>query len=96
MLIVSIEKLGDKIFGCLDDGIHYQVFSVDSGCPVEFEEKYYRNNYEDYDNFVLFYSGIEPGALILEEPFHAGAINPEDLSYELLLDIWNKIWPADA
>ena len=96
MRILSIEKLGDKIFGCLDDGIHYQVFSVDSGCPVVWEEKYHKSNYNSYDSFALFYCSVEPGILFLEEPFDIGAPPPEGLSYESLLDIWNEIWPADS
>jgi hypothetical protein len=96
MQILSIEKLGDKIFGCLDDGIHYQVFSVDSGCPVELEEKYLKINYNDYDSFALFYSSVEPGILLLEEPYHIEAARPEDLCYETLLGTWNEIWNTDS
>ena len=96
MQILSIDKLGDKIFGCLDDGIHYQAFSVDSGCPVELEEKYPKSDYNDYDSFALFYCGIESGTLFLEEPFHIKVARPEDLSYESLHNIWNEIWTADS
>jgi hypothetical protein len=96
MQILSIEKLGDTIYGCLDDGIHYQVFSVDSGCPVVCEEKYLKSNYNDYDSFALFYCSVESGILFLEEPFDIGEVQPEDLSYESLHNIWNEIWIADS
>jgi hypothetical protein len=96
MQILSIEKLGNTIFGCLDDGIHYQVFSVDSGCPVELEEKYPKSDYNNYDGFALFYCGVDPGFLFLEEPFHIEASRLEDLCYETLLDTWNEIWKADS
>jgi hypothetical protein len=94
MQILSIEKLGDKIFGCLDDGICYQIFSVDSDGPIILEEKYHKSSYDDYSSFVLFYCGMDPGTMFLEEPVEIGLSDPEDLSYEILLDIWNTIWPT--
>ena len=96
MQILSIEKIGDTIYGCLDDGIYYQVFSVDSGCPVGLEQKYPKSEYNDYDSFALFYCSVESGIAFLEEPFHINVARPEDLSYEFLLATWSEIWTEDS
>jgi hypothetical protein len=96
MQILSIEKLGDTIYGCLDDGVHYQVFSVDSGCPVVCEDKYPKSNYDDYDSFTLFFCSVDPGFPFLEQPFHVGVGRTEDLTYEMLLAIWSEIWASGS
>ena len=96
MQILGIEKIGDTLYGCLDDGICYQLFSIEPGCPVELEQKYPKSDYNDYDSFTLYYSSVEPGILFLEEPFDIGAAQPEDLSYESFLNIWNTIWCSDS
>ena len=92
MQVLSIEKLGEKIYGCLDDGISYHIFSIDPECPVEYEENYYRGDYNDYDHFVLSYAQMDPGLCFLETPVAIGAEDKEDLTYEFMLGVWRNIW----
>jgi len=52
MWIVSIEKLGEKIYGCIDDGVNYHIFSIDPDSSMDYEKSYYKGNYNDYNHFV--------------------------------------------
>lgn len=92
MQVVSIEKLGETIYGCLDDGINYQIFSIDPECPVDYEETYYKGDYDTYDHFVLSYAEIDPCISFLEVPVVTGVSDKGDLTYEIMLRIWKTVW----
>jgi len=95
MQIVSIDKIGETIYGCLDDGISYHIFSIDPGCTVEYEESYYRSDYEDYDQFVLSYAQTDPCLCFLEIPVAVNAADKEDLTYEIMLGAWKDVWKGE-
>ncbi|TFG93109.1 MAG: hypothetical protein E4H15_02090 [Syntrophobacterales bacterium] len=96
MQVVSIEKLGEKIYGCLDDGISYHIFSIDPEGPFDYEESYYKSDYTDYDHFVLSYAHMDPGTCFLEAPVAIGAADKEDLTYEVMLGVWKDIWEGEG
>ena len=95
MQVVSIDKVGETIYGCLDDGISYHIFSIDPGCSVEYEESYYLSDYEDYDQFVLSYSQTDPSFCFLETPVVINATDKEDLTYEVMLGAWRTVWKGE-
>jgi hypothetical protein len=96
MQIVSIDKVGETIYGCLDDGISYHIFSIDPDCPVEYEESYDRGDYDDYDQFVLSYAQVDPSFCFLEMPVMVGATDKEDLTYGLMLGVWRNVWEGEG
>jgi len=96
MQVVSIEKLGETIYGCLDDGISYHIFSIDPDSPIECEETYYKGEYRDYDHFVLSYAQTDPCTCFLEAPVAIGVTDKEDLTYEFVLGVWKKIWEGEG
>ncbi len=96
MQVVSIEKLGETIYGCLDDGVSYRIFSIDPEGPVDYEESFYKSDYTDYDHFVLFYSQTDPCTYFLEVPVAMGITDKEDLTYELMLGVWRDIWEGEG
>jgi len=96
MQVISIDKVGETIYGCLDDGISYHLFSIDPECPVEYEESYDRGGYDDYDQFVLSYAQVDPCLCFLETPVVIGAADKEDLTYELMLGVWREVWEGEG
>ena len=94
MRILMLEKIETTLFGCVDDGIHYHVISVESGGSLSVEKSYYSGNYKSYDDFVLCFAETEPAAYFLENPVSVDAPGVNDLSYEYLLAAWEKIWMA--
>ncbi|MCK4534307.1 MAG: hypothetical protein KAT81_02180 [Syntrophobacterales bacterium] len=92
MWVVSIEKLGEKIYGCIDDGVNYRTFSIDPDSSMDCEKSYYKDNYNDYGHFVFSYAGIDPGTSFLEEPVEINAVDMEGLTYEFMLGVWKSIW----
>ena len=95
MWIVSIEKLGEKIYGCIDDGINYRIFSIDPDSSMDYEKSYYKSNYNDYDHFVFSYAETDPVAAFLEEPVEINA-DVESLTYEFMLGVWKSIWEGQG
>ena len=95
MQVVCIDKVGETIYGCLDDGINYHVFSVDPACAVEYEESYYKEDYDDYDHFVLSCAQIDPGLFFLEIPIVIGITDKEELTYEMMLQVWRDVWKGE-
>ena len=91
MWIVSIEKLGEKIYGCIDDGINYHIFSIDPDSSIDYEKSYYKGDYNDYDHFVLSYAKTDPVTTFLEEPVEINA-DVEGLTYGFMLRVWKSIW----
>lgn len=95
MQVVSIEKLGDQLFGCIDDGVHYRMFSIDRDDTIRLEESFYKSNYNDYSQFVLFYCGErDSGVCFLEEPIAVTASDVDELTYEHLLEVWKCVWSS--
>lgn len=93
MQVVSIEKLGDQLFGCVDDGINYQMFSIEKDEAIRREESFYKSNYPDYSQFVLFYCGErDSGVCFLEEPISLTVSEVDELTYEHLLEVWKSVW----
>jgi hypothetical protein len=92
MRVVSIEKLGEKIYGCLDDGVSYHIFSIDPESPVDYEESYDKSDYTDYDHFVLSYAQTDPCTCFLEAPALIDVADKEDLTYERMLGVWRDVW----
>ena len=92
MQAVSIEKLGEKIYGCIDDGINYHIFSIDPDSSMDYEKSYYKGNYNDYNHFVLSYSKTDPCTCFLENPVEMNAVDMEALTYEFMLGIWKSVW----
>jgi hypothetical protein len=92
MRIVSIDKVGNTVYGCIDDGAYYHIFTADSDNPVTFERKFDRDNYSDYGHFVMSYSTLDPCCMFLEDPVEIEATTIEELSYEYLLFTWERIW----
>ncbi|HOO90245.1 MAG TPA: hypothetical protein PLA74_05425 [Syntrophales bacterium] len=92
MLVVSIEKLGEKIFGCIDTGIDYCTFSIEADNPIDYEKIFSKNDYNDYDQFVLSYAQIDPCTCFLENPVEIGTGDMKSLTYEYMLGVWKRIW----
>ncbi len=92
MHVVSIEKLGEKIYGCLDDGVNYCTFSIEPDGVIEYEQSYYKSEYNDYDSFVLSYAETDPGTCFLEHPVEIGSSDMKSLTYEIVLGVWKDIW----
>jgi len=92
MQVVSIEKLGEKIYGCIDDGINYCTFSIEPDGSIDYEKSYYKSNYSDYDHFVLSYAETDPCTCFLENPVEISASDMESMTYEYVLSVWKSIW----
>jgi hypothetical protein len=92
MRVVSIEKLGETIYGCIDDGVNYRTFSIEAGSSIDCEKVYYKSDYNDYDQFVLSYAQTDPCTCFLENPVEIGANDMESLTYECMLGVWKSIW----
>jgi len=92
MKIVSIDKVGSTVYGCVDDGVYYHLFSADSGTPVVFEQKYDKNGYKDYGHFVLSYGMCDPCCLFLDDPVEIDATTIDELAYDYLCVVWESIW----
>ena len=91
MWVVSIDKLGEKIYGYIDDGVNYRTFSIDPDSSMDCEKSYHKDNYNDYGHFVFSCAGIDPGTSFLEEPVEISA-DVESLTYEFMLELWKSIW----
>ena len=94
MRILMLEKIGTTLFGCIDDGVHYHVISVERGGVLSVEKSYYSGNYKSYEDFVFCFAETDPAAYFLEGPVTVGASRLDDLSYEYLLAVWEQIWMA--
>ena len=92
MYVVSIEKLGEKIYGCIDDEVTYYTFSIEVGSSIEYEKVCHKSDYNDYDHFVLSYAQTDPCTCFLENPVEIGAGDMASLTYESMLGVWKSIW----
>ncbi len=92
MWILSIDKLEDNIYGCIDDGSNYHMFLISEGNPINYGSSYSKDDYEDYDHFVRSYLYIDPSICFLEEPVEISAADSEKLTYEFLLEIFKDVW----
>ena len=92
MRVVSIDKLREKIYGCIDDGDTYWTFSIEADNSIDYEKIYDKNDYNDYDHFVFSYAQTEPCTCFLENPVEIGASDMESLTYEFMLGVWKSIW----
>ena len=92
MWILSIDKLEDNIYGCIDDGSNYSMFLISEGNHINYGSSYSKDDYEDYDHFVRSYLHIDPSMCFLEEPVEISAAGSENLTYEFLLEIFKGVW----
>ena len=92
MVIVSIDKVGHTVYGCVDDGVYYHIVTAEPDAGVLVETKFDKNNYKNYNHFVLAYGQVDPCCCFLEAPLEMDAPNIEALSYENLLEMWQRVW----
>lgn len=92
MQVVSIDKVGDTLYGCVDDGVHYHFFVSERGCPVDCERTVAKGTFQDYHGFARFCVEQDPNTMILEEPVYAPAASLDELTYDILLDLWERVW----